>query len=102
MNRSSEIKIIFKNQLTEELINLIINFERDKIIKESLKYWMEIMPIYKLSMHIIYHKRYYHLSHIKRINGSIKNVNNENKEIKYLQILNDILDRRKGKILKIF
>ena len=69
MNRSSEIKIIFKNQLTEELIDLIINFE------------------------------YYHLSHIKRINGSIESVNDENKEIKYLKLLNDILD---VKILKFF
>ena len=60
---------------------------------------MDIMPIYKLSMHIIYHKRYYHLSHIKRINGSIKNVNDENKEIKYLKILNDILDKRKNLLI---
>lgn len=99
MNRSSEIKIIFQDQLTEELIDLILTFEKKEIFKESMDYWMDIMPIYKLSMHIIYHKRYYHLSHIKRIKGSIQNVNDENQEIKYLKLLNDILD---VKILKIF
>lgn len=92
MNRTFEIKLIFNNKLNQDLIDLILNFEKEFIYRESLDYWIDINPLYKLPLNLINTKRYFHLYHIQRIKGSIQNIKEERSEIKFLKLKNDLLN----------
>tara|TARA_B100001287_G_C22586968_1_gene483773 strand:- start:711 stop:998 length:288 start_codon:yes stop_codon:yes gene_type:complete len=92
MNRSYEIKLIFNKKLNHDLIDLILNFEKEFIYRESLDYWIEINPLYKIPLEFINNKRFFHLNHIKRINGSLQNIKEEKIEIKILKVKNNLLN----------
>lgn len=89
MNRSQEIIQIFEPLLTMDLITYIIQIENKRIFHEAMDYWIDIIPIYRVPLHICQHRDRFRLEHIKRIKGSILNVNDENREIKFLRLCNE-------------
>jgi len=88
MNRSQEIIKIFSNILTKDIILTILQIEKKQKFKEAMDYWIDIIPIYRVPISKLYHCDRYHLQHIKRVEGSVQNVNDENRDIKYLRLCN--------------
>ena len=85
MNRSEEIIVVLSCKLPVDVIRYILQFEKDSIQKESLKYWIQNSPIYLTSVftqkyheQIIYPIDKYRLQHIRNINGSLYKLRLEN------------------------
>ena len=89
MNRSQEIIKIFEPLLTRDLITYILQIGNKQIFQEAMDYWIDIVPIYRIPIYICQHRDRYRLEHIKRMGGSVINVNEENREIKYLKLCNE-------------
>jgi len=88
MNRSQEIIQIFEPILTRDLIISILQIERNQNYRESMDYWIDTIPIYQLPISNYNRRDRYRLEHIKRIKGSVEDINRENRDIKYLRLCN--------------
>jgi hypothetical protein len=86
--RSNEIMKDLSIFLSEDCIHYILHLEREALYKESVKYWNRIFLKGKNKLRYFYSNNDIIIdlhSQIIRMNGSLQNVRNENKEIKILE-----------------
>lgn len=81
ISRKDEIKQIFSNHFPKEIIDNILETEKEIINKKSISHHLSISPIYagytdnyfftlKKYRHILYDKDYELMNHIRYMNGS--------------------------------
>ena len=90
LTRSDEIKDILSNKIDDKyIIDLILRFEKDILMKETIKPYESYSPIYsgirpdgyffslKKHHHILYDKDCKLMNHIRVIGGSLEQVRKE-------------------------